>query len=308
MKKYFPLVLVLVLIQSACNAGKEEHEPQAEPKIATNSTYEKFYLSEADLNELKRDAQNGNVLAAKKIGDFYAFSGSTMATSQNLEQALEWYEIASKRGDFESAMMIVKYYNTKGGPIDCDSAFDVLQWVKFISSNEQFEDLSTQSELVRLESKVRANCNVFEQFEHQGEPEVATSSTYEEFYLSETELKQLKKDAQQGNVLAAKKIADFFSYAEGDNQESRKWYMMASELGDPEATIELSNFYKDSDDLTICLTALSLMKKAKTQASEKQRKELFIEGRIELLKSQCSQLEEPNKGAVNKAIKGDGGH
>lgn len=130
--------------------------------------------------------------------------------------------------------------------------------------------------------------------EVQSEQEVATSNTYDTYYLSDNELAKLVKEAENGDVLAANRVALFYIYIEADDEKSLKWLKMASELGDPEAIWYLGMYYVHRNELSNCLSVLSMMKKANLQAGTEDER-LYIKERTEDLKLQCSQIIEPAK-------------
>lgn len=74
-------------------------------------------LDSKDLAAEKAQARNGDVMSQVNVGDYY------YARAQYAE-ALKWYQLAAKQGQFDSRMRIARMYeNGKGVPQDLVKAY-----------------------------------------------------------------------------------------------------------------------------------------------------------------------------------------
>ena len=184
--------------------------------IASNEFDENGYSNL--LNSMKFLAENGNIDAAKRMGNYY-YDG--IGVKKDYSEAIKWYEKAALLGDQWSRNRLGEMYRDgKGTAPDMEKA---IEW--FVKTSNFGSTLSISNILNMYSTGI-----------------IEKKDQYEKY------LAILKKLAENGNIDAAKRIGNYYYDGIGvkkDYSEAIKWYEKAALLGDQWSRNRLGEMYRD---------------------------------------------------------------
>jgi len=90
-----------------------------------------------------------------------------------------------------------------------------------------------------------------------------------EYYLSEVDLANTRKQALSGNAAAANRLYEFYSMFQGDNDGGIFWMRLAAELGDCAAIVSMDDWYASKLKKNTIQSAYWLEKKSSLHCKEK---------------------------------------
>lgn len=170
------------------------------------------------IDSMKYLAENGNIDAAKKVGNYY-YDGT--GVKKDYLEALKWYKKAALLGDQWSEIRLGEMYRDgKGTPSDIDES---KKWFEKISV---FGNTAAIANILNLYST-----GILEK-----------DQSYEKY------MDDLKRLAENGNIDAAKKIGNIYYDGIGvkkNYSEAIKWYEKAALLGDQSIKNRLGEMYRD---------------------------------------------------------------
>ena len=88
------------------------------------------------------------------------------------------------------------------------------------------------------------------------------------YYLSESEISQLKIQVNSGDAKAAIRLSKYFAFYIQDREKDEFWMRKAAELGDPMSQYNMGIILIGNDYETICEEAIYWLKKAKAAGVE----------------------------------------
>jgi len=125
-----------------------------------------------------------------------------------------------------------------------------------------------------------------------------TVSTYTTFYLSDEEIEQLKHKANDGDLTATRKLAQFYTFVDYDSRSERlKWLRVLAESGLANEQHNLAYELLDSQDIMEQQEGIMWLKKAAkggVSYSQKRLAKFYETGKI-LEEDLCKSIEPAHK-------------
>ena len=119
--------------------------------------------------------------------------------------------------------------------------------------------------------------------------QVATTSTGEMFYLKPDDLAREMFLAKQGDVKAAMRVADHYSFGENNTKKSLSWLAMAAERGDIVAMQNIASSLSILGGKENCQMSLAWFERTKREKSIEEIKEFGIDDSITELRSNFAE-------------------
>jgi len=114
--------------------------------------------------------------------------------------------------------------------------------------------------------------------------QVEVVSTYTRFYLTDDEIKQLELKAHDGDLTAARRLADFYTFIDYDNRTERlKWLRLLAESGFAHDKHNLAHELLDSERIKDQQEGIVWLRKAAESGisySQKRLAEMYETGNV----------------------------
>ena len=225
------------------------------------------------LQLIKEDAENGDINAQIKLGDYFAleykkkydqycdnnYDGGIVLKEAN--EAIKWYSKAAEQGNAEAQYKLGNMYN---GDDDVRDIKEANKWYNKAAEQGNVEAQVKLGDISLLyfysnederdkEEAIKWYSKAAEQNNAEGQYKLGNMYNGDDDNRDlEKAIKWYSKSAKQGNVDAFLALGEIYSDNETYNiEEAIKWYYKAAEQGNVEAFLALANIYSDDKTCNI---------------------------------------------------------